>query len=145
MDGKGTDYYALLGIDRGASSEEIGRAYRRAARATHPDIHPDEPSAGKRFTAIGIAYETLSDPARRASYDRARPPAPRAYRVEPVHPRRAKPSVVPIWIDQTRPHPEAQRAPAPIDRMTRLEIVEVSEPELAATLSLLLRWMWDSF
>ena len=65
------DYYALLGIGRTASATEIDRAYRRAARATHPDIHPDDTSAAERFNAVTIARETLSNPLRRASYDRA--------------------------------------------------------------------------
>ena len=99
MEWDGIDYYTVLGIDRSASDDEIGRAYRRAARATHPDIHPGEPSAGERFTAITIAYETLSDPARRAVYDRARPIARRANRVEPVSPRSAKTSVAPIPLE----------------------------------------------
>jgi curved DNA-binding protein CbpA len=131
------DYYALLGIDRSASGDEIGRAYRRAARATHPDTHPDEPSAGERFTAIAVAYETLSDPARRASYDQHRPPTTRAYRVEPVASREAQPSVVPI---RPRPNPEPLRTP---DAM-RIEGPETIE-ELAASLSLLLHWTRRSF
>ena len=68
-----TDYYALLGLGRGASAADIDRAYRRAARATHPDVHPDDASAGERFQAVTIAYQTLSDPCRRAAYDHAHP------------------------------------------------------------------------
>jgi curved DNA-binding protein CbpA len=67
------DYYTLLGVDRDASAAEIGRAYKRTARSTHPDMHPDEPSAAKRFTAVTVAYETLGDPARRRAYDRTHP------------------------------------------------------------------------
>ena len=138
MDRNRVDYYTLLGIDRGASGDEIGRAYRRAARATHPDIHPDEPSACERFTALAIAYETLSDPARRASYDRARPAAPLTYRVKPVGPRNVKPFVVPIRIAQSP-------APAPIRPLPGLEAVEVDALELVASLSRLLHWTWRSF
>jgi hypothetical protein len=50
--------YAVLGVKRDASTIEIDRAYRRAARATHPDVHPDEPAAGARFAAVAIADET---------------------------------------------------------------------------------------
>jgi DnaJ-class molecular chaperone len=64
------DYYTLLGVHRDAAADEIGRAYKRAARSTHPDVHPDEPSAVKRFTTVTVAYETLGDPARRRAYDR---------------------------------------------------------------------------
>jgi len=65
------DYYSLLGIGPDATGSDIDRAYRRAARATHPDINPDDSSAGQRFNAVTIAYQTLSNPERRASYDRA--------------------------------------------------------------------------
>jgi curved DNA-binding protein CbpA len=132
MESDGLDYYTLLGIDSSASPDEIGRAYRAAARATHPDIHPDEPSSGGRFTAITSAYETLSDPARRAAYDhRARPADARAYRVEPVSAAKRKTTVVPIPPRRApRPHPEPLQAPVPI--------------ELAASWSRLLRWTWRS-
>ena len=62
------DYYELLGVSRSASTEEIKRAYRRMARELHPDTNAD-PSAGERFKEIAVAYETLSDPARRRRYD----------------------------------------------------------------------------
>jgi curved DNA-binding protein CbpA len=73
------DYYAVLGVGPGASAADVGRAYRRAARASHPDIHPHDAAAADRFRAVTDAYETLSDPERRASYDHTRPsvgPAP---------------------------------------------------------------------
>jgi curved DNA-binding protein CbpA len=73
MKGQQPDYYAVLGVRRDVSAAEIDRAYRRAARATHPDVHPHDRSAAERFRAATVAYETLRDPARRASYDRAHP------------------------------------------------------------------------
>jgi DnaJ-class molecular chaperone len=65
------DPYIVLGVPRQASGEEIARAYRRAARASHPD----SASAGsaERFRAVSDAYEVLRDPRRRAVYDRSRP------------------------------------------------------------------------
>jgi DnaJ domain len=69
------DPYLLLGVHRQASAPDIGRAYRKAARATHPDSHPGDPSAPGRFRAVTAAYETLNDPGRRAAYDRAHPVA----------------------------------------------------------------------
>lgn len=64
------DYYDLLGVSRDASQDEIKRAFRRLARETHPDANPDDPEAEHRFREIAQAYEVLSDPQRRAAYDR---------------------------------------------------------------------------
>lgn len=69
-DGMGDmDYYALLGVDRSSSVEEITRAYRRLAREYHPDLHPQDADAGSRFAKINEAYQVLSDPEKRAQYD----------------------------------------------------------------------------
>jgi curved DNA-binding protein CbpA len=65
------DYYAVLGVTRAASPDEIRGAYRRAARASHPDLHPDDATAGARFKRVQLAYEVLDDPERRAVYDAA--------------------------------------------------------------------------
>ncbi len=63
------NYYSILGVNRGASLEEIKKAYRRLARHYHPDRNPD-PSAHERFKEINEAYHVLSDPDRRREYDR---------------------------------------------------------------------------
>ena len=72
-----TDYYAVLGIERTASAEDVRAAYRRAARASHPDLHPGDQTAAERFKLVQLAYDVLGDPARRAEYDAPRflPPA----------------------------------------------------------------------
>lgn len=62
------DYYAVLGVRRDASQEEIKRAYRRLARQLHPDINPDAQTQ-ERFKEITAAYEVLSDPDKRHLYD----------------------------------------------------------------------------
>jgi curved DNA-binding protein CbpA len=141
MESKRRDYYTLLGIDRGASADEIGRAYRRAARATHPDVHPDEPSAAERFTAITLAYETLCDPARRASYDRAQSGAPQRRRVEPVSHPPAYPRVEPIHVGR-RPglRVEPLHPSRPLHRDIQRTLVQGEFVELTATLARLLRW-----
>jgi molecular chaperone DnaJ len=63
-----TDLYAILGVVRGATAEEIKRAYRQRARQYHPDANPD-PAAAERIKEINGAYEILSDPAKRERYD----------------------------------------------------------------------------
>jgi molecular chaperone DnaJ len=63
------DFYILLGIERGASLNDIKRAYKRLARRFHPDINPGDRAAAAQFRQIAEAYETLSDPDRRRRYD----------------------------------------------------------------------------
>jgi len=64
------DYYAILGVPRNAKEPEIKKAYRRLARRNHPDVNPGDKSAEERFKRIQVAYDVLSDPKKRAIYDR---------------------------------------------------------------------------
>lgn len=94
------DHYAVLGLGRGASPADVDRAYRRAARATHPDMHPDDASAADRFHAATMAYETLRDPDRRALYDHSRSSVNPGGGVRIVVQRR--PSAAPVHLGRQR-------------------------------------------
>src|SRR2546430_3285785 len=64
------DYYEVLGVGREAGETDIKAAYRRLARQHHPDHHPDDPTAEDKFKEASEAYSVLSDPQKRAAYDR---------------------------------------------------------------------------
>lgn len=67
---KQTDYYEVLGIKKGATADEIKKAYRRLARKHHPDVNPGDKSAEEKFKTITEAHEVLSDEKKRKIYDR---------------------------------------------------------------------------
>ena len=68
MSSEKRDYYEVLGLSKGASDDEIKRAYRKMAKKYHPDINK-EPDAEAKFKEINEAYEVLSDPQKKATYD----------------------------------------------------------------------------
>ena len=63
------DYYEVLGVEKGASAEEIKKAYRKSAMKYHPDRNPGDKEAEEKFKELGEAYEVLSDDDKRARYD----------------------------------------------------------------------------
>ncbi len=120
--------YLRLEVTPDASRQEIVGAYRRLVHGAHPDTHPGDPEAAQRFREITEAYDVLSDPLRRASYDRSRAgegpdvtrsvearerlsdtPSDHAQRSEPIalgidfSPMR--PSAVPLWAGPVRVEP----------------------------------------
>ena len=68
--GNKRDYYEVLGVVRGANEDELKKAYRRLAIQFHPDRNPGDKQAEERFKELNEAYQVLSDPERRAQYDR---------------------------------------------------------------------------
>ncbi|HZT74267.1 MAG TPA: J domain-containing protein [Terriglobales bacterium] len=64
------DYYAVLGIKREATAEDVRKAYRRLARKLHPDVNPNNKAAEERFKEVQEAYDVLGDPKKREFYDR---------------------------------------------------------------------------
>src|SRR5437879_5217460 len=64
------DYYDVLGVSRDADDATIKKAFRRLARELHPDVNSHDPAAEEKFKEAAEAYEVLSDPERRATYDR---------------------------------------------------------------------------
>ncbi|GAB4432961.1 MAG: DnaJ C-terminal domain-containing protein [Anaerolineales bacterium] len=64
------DYYDILGVSRNASEDEIRKAYRKLAMKYHPDKNPNDKQAEERFKELNEAYQVLSDPKKRAHYDR---------------------------------------------------------------------------
>jgi curved DNA-binding protein CbpA len=138
--GPGPDLYQLLGVSREASREQIAQAWRRRARAEHPDSRPGDAAAAGRFRALAGAWHVLGDPARRAVYDQAlareQPPVPVSRPPGPavVTPAARMPGPPLLWAGPVRvdgPH----RAP-----------VDEEEIRLAALARLALRYLardWD--
>lgn len=63
------DYYEVLGLQKGASEDEIKKAFKKKAREFHPDLHPNDPTCEEKFKEVNEAYEVLSNPDKRAKYD----------------------------------------------------------------------------
>ena len=64
------DYYSVLGVKKDADQKQIKTAFRKLARKHHPDVNPGDKSAEERFKEINAAHDVLSDPKKRAKYDR---------------------------------------------------------------------------
>jgi len=123
--GPGPGPYQLLGVAPDASAGQIAAAWRRRARAEHPDARPADTGAAARFRALAEAYQVLSDPVRRAAYDRALAgEQPRAAPAVRITVRRAAPAAT----SGTRP-PARGAGAAPL----RAGPVRVEGPRQAAS------------
>lgn len=131
------DPYRVLGVDTGASRQDIVRAYRRAVHDAHPDTQPTDPRAAARFQELTDAYDLLSDPARRADYDRvhhpagdagAQPSLPQPAMARWAGPRHllAPPPGQPIWAGPV--HIEPPAAPGSQQDPARPPATDVEDP-----------------
>ena len=139
--GPDPDLYRLLGVPPDASREQIAQAWRRRARAEHPDARPRDAAAPGRFRVLAEAYQVLSDPARRAAYDRAtrrKPAGPDAdapvLRVRGAHP--AGPGVRPA---ARTPGPPLRVGPVRVQGPPRAPLAGDWD-ELEARLAVLALW-----
>lgn len=64
------DYYKILGVSKDIPQKDVREAYRKRAKQFHPDLHPNDPKAKAKFQALNEAYDVISDPEKRAKYDR---------------------------------------------------------------------------
>ena len=64
------DYYKILGVDKNIPQKDVRAAYRKRAKQFHPDLHPNDPKAKAKFQALNEAYDVISDPEKRAKYDK---------------------------------------------------------------------------
>ena len=115
-----TDYYAVLGVRRDASQDEIKKAFRRLARELHPDVNPD-PKTQERFKEINAAYEVLSDPQKKQVYDLGGDPLSSARAaVAPAASGRAASATSPTsWTPSSARRRSAARARVPGAARTR--------------------------
>jgi curved DNA-binding protein CbpA len=126
------DPYAVLGVERGATTVQVARAHRRLAKRHHPDLHPLETiDADERMRRINEAWQILSNPIRRADYDRAHPsagtPASSHWAASRHAVRPAAPTSTRTWASwrataaETRAAPRTVREPGeiPIPRTRR--------------------------
>jgi curved DNA-binding protein CbpA len=138
-----SDLYASLGVERSATPEQIGQAYRLAARRFHPEVNSD-PQAKDEFKRLAAAYEVLNDPQRRAEYDSrtaARRPAQFTAQVmfsRAKLMRLPEPQIVYVLVEIGAPTGVA--APAPllnlclvIDRSTSMQGARLDQVKSAAS------------
>jgi curved DNA-binding protein CbpA len=109
------DFYAVLGLAHGASSEAVKKAYRALARRHHPDTNAGSPASEQRFKAIAAAYTVLSHPERRTRYDLMR-----GYPAGAAPPQQGTPPPT-ARRRPSRPRPAPEPAPTPAPAATAVD------------------------
>src|SRR5579884_777472 len=153
-DAGGALFYRRLQVGPGATRHDIVRAYRRLALGVHPDAHPEDPEAARRFQELTEAYEVLADPARRAAYDRGglghrvpvqvRPAEPRTTETpRPMH--ETTPVVLGHSAVTRRPPRQVPLRVGPVRVDNRTEHLRApGRAPLTEVLMEILEWWWRS-
>ena len=80
------DPYQVLGVDKSVSADELKSAYRKLAKKLHPDVNPGKKDIEQKFKEVTAAYDLLSDPAKRARFDRGEIDGQGTFRPDPKTP-----------------------------------------------------------
>lgn len=132
------DPYAVLGVERGATASQVARAHRHLAKRHHPDLHPQEAvAADDRMSRINEAWQILSNPIRRADYDRDHPsagtPASGHWAASRQSVRPAAPTSTRTWASWRATAAETRAAPRTVRGPGEIPVPRTRRPPRPAT------------